>query len=76
MEEYILEKHDEVLLLDKGFEVEVFGTYWRTDKEGNSWCVDLSTPGNYMLFQQMLPDYHLSGGRTMTRERFEELFRG
>lgn len=74
MEEYLLEKSDEVLLLDKGFHQEVFGTYWRSDKDNNAWCVDLSSAGNYMLFAVMHSPGLLTTSQTMSRERFEEIF--
>lgn len=74
--EYVLTKYDEVLLLDKGFTQEVFGTFWGKDREGNLWCYDRDQPGEYLLLAQAMP---ITGGvmcefSTMTRAKFEELF--
>jgi hypothetical protein len=76
MNEYVLTKRDEVLLLDKGFTQEVFGTYWGKDKSGYLWCSDMDQPGEYLMLAQAMP---ITGGvmcefRTMTRQEFDELF--
>jgi hypothetical protein len=74
--EYVLTKYDHVLLLNKGFTQEVFGTFWGKDKDGNLWCSDMDQPGEYLMLAQAMP---ITGGlmcefSTMTRNRFEELF--
>lgn len=73
--EYVLTKYDEVLLLDKGFTYEVFGTMWGKSRDGCSWCCDPSLPGEHLMFAPTTPKAGLlCHFRTMSRETFEELF--
>jgi hypothetical protein len=75
MEEQYLTKYDEVLLLDKGFAYEVFGTLCGTDSAGHEWFVDTEQPGEYLTFYATNPEKGLLlSGRTMTRQEFEETF--
>jgi hypothetical protein len=71
---YVLTKYDEVLLLDKGFRTEVFGTLWGTSRAGLVYAADLDQPGEYITFYPSAKDGLLETGRTMTREEFEETF--
>lgn len=75
MDEYVLTKHDEVLLLNKGFTYETFGTLWNRDSAGDMWCCDPAQPGEYLTFYgESNGGGVLSSGRTLTRQEFEELF--
>ena len=75
MDEYVLTKHDEVLLLNKGFMYETFGTLWGTSRNGDHWCCDPSMAGEYLMFAPCTPRPGLLHYfRTLTRQEFEELF--
>lgn len=75
MNEYELQKLDEVLLLDKQFEYGLSGTtLWRKDKNNQDWCAVLDQPSEYILWYPVLPSGGLGVSRTMTRTNFEELF--
>lgn len=75
MDEYVLTKHDEVLLLNKNFKYEPFGTLWGTSRNGDHWCCDPSMPGEYLqLACAAVRPGLLCAFRTMTRQEFEELF--
>jgi hypothetical protein len=75
MEESILEKNDEVLLLDKGFKFGLSGTtLWREDKNGKGWCAVLDRPGEAIIWYAVRPSGGLGESVTMSREVFGELF--
>lgn len=73
--EYILQKTDEVLLLDRSFEYGLSGTtLWSTDKDGGKWCVVLDSPGEALLWYPVRENGGLNPSVTMSRTRFGELF--
>jgi hypothetical protein len=69
-----LTKYDEVLLLDKGFRREIYGTLWKKDKHGTNWCCDPEERGEYLQWYPGSMKGVLETGRTMSRQEFEELF--
>lgn len=74
MEEDILQKKDEVLLLDKQFTYSLYGTLQGTDKQGRCWFVDINQPGEFLIFYPEASVGLLETGRTISREVFGELF--
>ena len=73
--EYVLQKTDEVLLLDRKFEYGLSGTtLWRKDRDGDEWCVRLDAPGEALLWYPVRKNGGLNPSVTMSRTRFGELF--
>lgn len=74
-QEPIMEKYDEVLLLDRDFEYGLSGTtLWKKDRDGQEWCVILDSPGEALLWCPVRKNGGLNPSVTMSRSQFEELF--
>lgn len=74
----MMEKLDEVLLLDAGFKYGVFSntTLWGTDRNGLDWVAILDQPGEIILWSSVRANGGLNPRVTMTRQQFGELFNG
>lgn len=74
--EDILEKLDEVLLLDAEFTYGLSGTtLWGTDKTGTQWCAILDGPGEAIMWSKVRANGGLEPRQTMQRNDFVNLFR-
>lgn len=73
--EQILEKLDEVLLLDRDFEYGLSGTtLWKRDRDGKEWCVVLDGPGEALIWYPVRENGGLNPSVTMSRKTFGEMF--
>lgn len=71
----VLEKLDEVLLLDRNFEYGSFSaTLWGKDNTGREWCVILDAPGEALLWCPVRSNGGLDPSVTMNRSTFGRLF--
>lgn len=71
----IMEKQDEVLLLDRKFSYGMSGTtLWGKDVDDQEWCVILDSPGEALLWCPVRSNGGLNPAVTMTRELFGRMF--
>lgn len=71
----MLQKLDEILLLEKKFEYGLSGTtLWGTDRNNRQWCCVLDSPGDALLWSPVRENGGLDPQRPMSRQEFGELF--